>query len=98
MIRDKEKLGDISEINRNNSKYYIADAVSTRIIKLLVTGKENDKENYDYLSNILKKEIIKMENIKDKKYYNRCFNSNYILYRKFRHFTANILRFLKIKC
>jgi len=96
MIRDKEKLGDISEINKNNSKYYIADAVSTRIIKLLVTGKDNNKENYDYLSNILKTEISKMERLKDKKYYNRCFNSGYILYRKFRHFVADILRFMRI--
>jgi len=97
MIRDKEKLGGISEENKINSKFYIADSISKMIIKLILTGKNENKESYDYLSDILKKEIEKMENVKNKKYYNKCFNSGYILYKKIRRFIGDIFRFLKLK-
>jgi len=97
MIRDKEKLGDISEENKNNTKYYIADSVLKMIMKLIITDKNDNKESYNYLSDILKKEIEKMENVKDKKYYSKCFNNGYILYKKIRHFIGDILRYMNLK-
>jgi glycosyltransferase involved in cell wall biosynthesis len=92
MIRDKEKLGDISEENKINSKYYIADSVS---IKIALAWK--NKEKHDYLCNILKAEIAKMERLKDKRKYNKYFNRNYIFYRRIKHFFGDILRFLNIR-
>jgi glycosyltransferase involved in cell wall biosynthesis len=97
MIHDKEKLGDISEENKINSQYYIADAVSSVLIKLILSEKNKDKETYEYLCNMLQVEIAKMKDINDKKYYNKCFNNGYILYRRLKHFAGEILKLLRLR-
>jgi len=91
MVRDKEMLGYISEENKIKSKYYVADAVTYMIIKLLIDGKNKNKESYNYLYDILKAEIEKMEEAKDKKYYNRYFNKSYLMYRVVRRLATRLL-------
>jgi len=94
MIRDKEKLGDISEENKINSKYCVADSVSQRIIKLIKSGKNKNIESYNYLKNILKAEIAKMDDKNDKRYFNVYLNNSNIIYCKIRRFIWILLRFL----
>jgi len=96
LVRDKEILGYISEENKNNSKYYVADAVFGVIVNVLIIGRNKNKEKYNYLYDILKADYEKIENKKDKKYYKRYFTKSYLIYRIVKHFIGRILRYYNI--